>query len=96
MAEKHPSQQPNGDLIKKVEQELIKVNPTIFKGVNPEKKNEIVREFLRVEQRIELTHHSGPLPPPEVLEKYNSAVTNGADRIMLMAEKQQEHRLLYQ
>lgn len=95
MAENDPPQQSNKDLqqsIKKIEQQLIKANPTVFKGINAEKKNEIVKTFLRVEQRIELTHHSGPLPPPEVLEKYNSAITNGADRIMVMAEKQQEHR----
>lgn len=35
---------------------------------------------------------SGPLPPPEVLAKYNDAVPNGAERIMAMAEKQQAHR----
>jgi uncharacterized membrane protein len=95
MSESELPQQSNKDLqqsIKQVEQQLIKVNPTIFKGLNNEKKNEIVRTFLRVEQTIELTHHSGPLPPPEVLQKYNSAIPNGADRIMIMAEKQQEHR----
>ena len=28
----------------------------------------------------------GPLPPPELLERYNQIVPNGADRIVAMAE----------
>ena len=35
---------------------------------------------------------SGPLPPPEVLTKYNEAVPNAAERILVMAEKQADHR----
>jgi uncharacterized membrane protein len=35
---------------------------------------------------------SGPLPPPQILNQYNDAVANGAERIMAMAEKQSEHR----
>jgi uncharacterized membrane protein len=31
---------------------------------------------------------SGPLPPPEVLEKYNQVVPGLADRIITMAEQQ--------
>ncbi len=36
---------------------------------------------------------SGPLPPPEILAKYNDGIPNGAERIMVMAEKQQDHRI---
>lgn len=35
---------------------------------------------------------SGPIPPPELLEKYNDVIPNAAERILAMAEKQQEHR----
>jgi uncharacterized membrane protein len=35
---------------------------------------------------------SGPLPPPELLAKYNDVVPNGAERIIKMAENQQAHR----
>ena len=38
------------------------------------------------------TVHIGPLPSPEVLEKYNTIIPDGANRIMTMAEKQQDHR----
>jgi len=34
----------------------------------------------------------GPLPPPEMLERYNQVVPNGADRIVGMAETQLRHR----
>ena len=36
---------------------------------------------------------SGPLPPPEILVRYNEAVPNGAERIIVMAEKQSDHRM---
>ena len=38
-------------------------------------------------------HFSGPLPPPDVLVRYNDAVPNGAERIIAMAERQAEHRM---
>jgi len=37
-------------------------------------------------------HFSGPLPPPEILAKYNDAIPGGAERIMAMAESQSQHR----
>jgi len=43
------------------------------------------------EIREQKSFHSGPLPPPEILKKYNEAVPNGAERIMTMAEKEQKH-----
>ena len=33
----------------------------------------------------------GPLPPPEILARYNAVVPNGAERIMAMAEREQRH-----
>ncbi len=35
---------------------------------------------------------SGPLPPPEILVKYNEVLPGAAERIVAMAEKQQSHR----
>jgi uncharacterized membrane protein len=37
-------------------------------------------------------HFSGPLPPPELLIKYNDAIPGGAERILAMAESQSQHR----
>ena len=42
-------------------------------------------------QRL-MKSHRGPLPPPEDIALYNKHITNGADRIMSMAEKQSDHR----
>ena len=36
---------------------------------------------------------TGPLPHPDILIKYNDAVTNGAERIIAMAESQAAHRM---
>lgn len=41
--------------------------------------------------KIEATFF-GPLPPPSLLAKYNEVIPNGAERIMVMAERQSEHR----
>ena len=39
-----------------------------------------------------ISRFSGPLPPPETLEKYNQIVPGAAERIIKMAENQQKHR----
>lgn len=43
--------------------------------------------------RQQLSIHSGPLPSPEQLLRYNDAVPDAADRIIRMAETQLEHRI---
>jgi len=35
---------------------------------------------------------SGPIPPPDLLDKYNQMIPDGANRILQMAEKQSIHR----
>lgn len=70
-----------------LEQELLQVNPKIFQGLKKEKKTEILKS-------ISVTMmHSGPLPDPYTLNAYDEIIPNGADRIMKMAERQQEHRM---
>jgi len=49
----------------------------------------------RIEQRVvqaTIQSFSGPLPPPEVLVRYNDAVPDGAKRLMDAAERQSTHR----
>jgi uncharacterized membrane protein len=36
---------------------------------------------------------SGPLPPPDILARYNDAVSDGAERIIALAERQAAHRM---
>lgn len=77
--------------LNELEQELTTINPQIFHGVNPKKKEEILKSFSVT--MVHLRSHSGPLPDAETLIQYNSVIPDGADRIMKMAEKQQEHRM---
>lgn len=35
---------------------------------------------------------SGPLPPPSLLQQYNTVIPNAAERILRMAEQEGEHR----
>lgn len=56
-----------------------------------------VLEELEPHQKEVLTQwfevaFSGPLPPPQVLDGYDRLITDGADRIMAMAEREQSHR----
>lgn len=41
---------------------------------------------------FEASAFSGPIPPPDLLDKYNQMIPDGADRILKMAEKQSIHR----
>jgi uncharacterized membrane protein len=45
-----------------------------------------------VEAHVE-SIYSGPLPPPDVLIRYNDAVPGAAERILTMAERQSSHRI---
>ncbi|MDP2665452.1 MAG: DUF2335 domain-containing protein, partial [bacterium] len=38
-------------------------------------------------------HFSGPLPPPEILARYNEIVPGAANRIIEKFERQTEHRI---
>lgn len=75
--------------LQELEQVIETANPKVFQGINPKKKQEILRSFTLIQAKS----HSGPLPDPETLIEYNSVITNGADRIMKMAENQQNHRI---
>lgn len=75
-----------------IEKELSKSNPTLFKGIPDSKRRELIKNVtLTAKQTI--SHHEGPIPSPDMIEKYNTIIPNGADRIMCMAENQQAHRI---
>jgi uncharacterized membrane protein len=59
--------------------------------VSPEEKNEREARLVSVASQISRTF-SGPLPPPEILQRYNEIVPGAADRIIKMAESQHDHR----
>lgn len=59
--------------------------------MSPEEKSEKEARLIRVAAQISRTF-SGPLPPPEILQRYNEIVPGAADRIIKMAESQHHHR----
>jgi uncharacterized membrane protein len=56
--------------------------------VSPEEKHEMSGHLVRVAASFSY----GPLPPPEALERYNQILPGAADRILAMAERQEQHR----
>lgn len=82
----------NSTKLIQLERELISQNPNIFEGITPKRKKELLKSLSIT--MIQEKSHSGPLPDAETLIKYNSVIPNGADRIMKMAENQQEHRMI--
>jgi uncharacterized membrane protein len=57
-----------------------------------EKKQAIINAIVGV-SIYQASTFSGPIPPPELLKGYNEVVSNGAERILSMAEKQSSHRM---
>lgn len=78
----------NGD-ITNVEKRLKEIDPSIFEGIPKQKKQQIIKGLVITMHKT----HTGPLPAPETLAEYSAIIPNGAERIMLMAEKQLEHRM---
>lgn len=65
-------------------QEVINLDDS--KGLPPE-----IVEFRQELIMFEAT--SGSMPPPSMLGRYNDVIPNGAERIVAMAEAQQNHRM---
>lgn len=73
----------------KEHQEPESPDKIIMDAVPDDRKKE-VKEALMV---IRSEMFSGPIPPPESLARYEQIQPGSADRILKMAEKQQEHRM---
>lgn len=59
----------------------------VIKGLPPDKGSQLKSILIQA-----VKSHRGPLPDPETLEKYNGIIENGAERLMRIVEKEQEHR----
>ena len=64
------------------------IPPADENSLRQQGKNELAQEVVGVVA----SSFSGPLPPPETLAHYNEIIPNGAERIMVMAENQSQHR----
>jgi uncharacterized membrane protein len=62
------------------------------KPKQPANKNNPV-ERLDQQSIVSSQQWSGPLPPPAALEHFNHIIPNGAERIVGMVEREQEHRM---
>ncbi len=58
-----------------------------------DKRDRIIKAFNRVTSIRQASSFSGPIPPPQILKGYNDVVKDGAERIVIMAEKQSNHRM---
>lgn len=77
-----------------LERLLREKKPNIFKGISGRQKNDILRSFTAVAVTVQESRtHSGPIPDPESLARYDEIIPDGANRIMLMTENQQAHRI---
>ncbi|UEM21972.1 DUF2335 domain-containing protein [Skermanella mucosa] len=60
--------------------------------VEPEQRGQLLTAVMRVVTES----YSGPLPHPAHFEAYEDAQPGSADRILMMAEKQQSHRIWWE
>ncbi|MBI3541127.1 MAG: DUF2335 domain-containing protein [Deltaproteobacteria bacterium] len=65
----------------------------------PTKEKEILENIKDPEKRAligviqSMSHFQGPIPPPEMLQKYDAIVAGSAKRIIDRFEKQSDHRM---
>lgn len=94
--QKEPSNIPQDEESKKLlcngkESPLPKELDPILQNLSKQQKQKIIQAFKSVS--IQRTF-SGPIPHPDVLKGYNDVVKDGAERIIAMAEKQSNHRMI--
>jgi uncharacterized membrane protein len=92
-SEQQPDKVPLSD--KKVTTDFTPMIPEeaelLIKGL-PEPQQKAVQALL-VALSVKHTSWRSPIPPPDILKGYNEEIPNGAERILIMAEKQSAHRM---
>ena len=72
-----------------VNAELVEpVVETILQAAPAEKRKEVLEALTIIQQES----FSGPIPHPRIMAGYEQVLPGSADRILKMAERQQEHR----
>jgi len=77
--------------LQEIEEDIEEIDPEFLDELPPEKREKVLRLVRTISIR-QASMHSGPLPRPEDIEKYNMIIPNGAERIMKEAELQSAHR----
>lgn len=84
------------DLTQEEEQLATTLSNDILMGRLDDIKNGKISDAVLMQAIKEVSTNvsisSGPLPTPDVLKEYDVALPGAAERIMIMAEKEQEHR----
>lgn len=70
-------------------------NKSKIKGSHQEVQQAQTQAQLVAHRHEEMTIHSGPIPAPEVIEGYEKILPGAADRIIKMAEVEQQHQHSY-
>ena len=85
-----PNQREEGNV--SVSSDSMALSPELddaLKSVDPQHR-EVLVHYIR---QTNLSSFTGPLPPPEVLAGYDGIEKGFAERIIVLAEKQAEHRM---
>ena len=54
---------------------------------------EAIKDIVTIEVRRQMVSYEGPLPPSAEFGRYNEILPGAAERILAMAEREQEARL---
>lgn len=79
----------NPAVIKTNDHEVVYELQSLVEGL-PEEKQKVFHALLL---QVEKTSWKGPVPPPDILCAYNEALSDGAERILQMAEKHAIHKI---
>lgn len=86
-------EQQEQEILKDLENEGVEM-PTdvtkVLESLPDDKRKVIIGALCAIE---ESSSFRGPLPPPEILKGYESILPGASERILKMAEKQQDHRM---
>lgn len=84
----------NNQELNKRKREKTELNPeeinNALNDLEPEKRDLIIKAIIST---VERKTFSGPLPAPEDFAAYKNVVPDAPERILAMAEKQQQHRI---
>lgn len=83
------TKEPNNEALCSVDAQHPQISPELneaIKGLRPEQRKVVI-------QAIRQESFSGPIPHPELLQKYDEVKPGFAERIVSMAERQLDHRI---
>jgi uncharacterized membrane protein len=79
---------PRSSVPEELKSEIEKRLQSELKTLPADKRSRLVAEVASLTVQF-----SGPLPPPHMLQKYNEILPGAADRILTMAEKEQQFEI---